>query len=85
MPVNPPVLVLGFDSEPLLSPLFVFCRTALLLIVYQSLGHYIYSRVKIWYFRGRVSYLKQSEATKHCFLAPDRFKFETLPRKYRNL
>ena len=36
-------------------------------------------------FRGRVSYFNQSEARKHCFLASDWLKCETLPRKFRTL
>ena len=36
-------------------------------------------------FRGRVSNFHQSEARKHCFLASDWLKFETLPRKFRPL
>ena len=31
-------------------------------------------------YRGRVSNFNQSEARKHCFLASDWSKFETLPR-----
>ena len=40
---------------------------------------------RVRYFRGRVSNFNKSEAGKHCFLAPDRLKFDTLPRKYRTL
>ena len=36
-------------------------------------------------FRGRVSYFNQSDARKHCFLASDWLKYETLPRKFRTL
>ena len=35
---------------------------------------------RVRYFRGRVSNFNQSEARKHCFLASDWSKFETLPR-----
>ena len=38
---------------------------------------------RVRYFRGRVTNFHQSEARKHCFLAFDWLKFETLPRKYR--
>ena len=40
---------------------------------------------RVRYFRGRVSNFNQSEARKHCFLAFDWSKFETLPRLYRTL
>ena len=40
---------------------------------------------KVRYYRGRVSNFDQPEARKHCFLATDWLKFETLPRKYRTL
>ena len=40
---------------------------------------------RVRYFRGRVSNIDQSEASKRCFLASDWLKFVTLPRKYRTL
>ena len=42
----------------------------------------IISSYRVRNFRGRVSYFNQSEARKHCFLAYDWLKCETLPRKF---
>ena len=36
-------------------------------------------------YKARYYNFDQSEARKHCFLATDWLKFETLPRKYRTL
>ena len=38
---------------------------------------------RVRYYRGRVSNFDQTESRKHCFLASDWLKFETLPRLYR--
>ena len=42
----------------------------------------MYMRYRARYYRERVSNFDQSEAGKHCFVASDWLKFETLPRKY---
>ena len=48
-------------------------------------GTVLFRDYRVRNFRGRVSNFNQSEARKHCFLASDWLKFETLPRKFRTL
>ena len=56
--------------------------------LYEKIGCQLVSKTginRVRYIWGRVSKYHQSEAGKDCFLASDRLKFETLPRKYRTL
>ena len=70
----------------LVSNLLQFCTIQLYSSSTSSLFyhclHLLYCN-RVRYFRGKVSNFNQSEARKHCFLASDRLKFETLPQKYR--
>ena len=64
------------------------CLNAAVLLRRSGLGHHHNKKVdcyKVRNYLGRVTNFDQSEARKQCFLASDRLKFETLPRKYRTL
>ena len=53
--------------------------------MYLKGGFCISELIEYGIFGEGVSYFKQSEARKHCFLAFDWLKYETLPRKYHTL